>query len=317
MVSENLTKIRKKIDKLDNTIHEAIMDRAALVDALLKEKKAKDLPIIMPDREAMLLRKIISRHKGKFPAASLMRIWREMIGTLSSMQAPLNICVYASEEGGNSSTQTCNIWDIARDYFGSAAKYKRTPSVLSALAAIRNKECTFSVLPHPQNIAFDEAGENSSEKPWWAVLSDQPDAMNITMALPFGAENEGGYAQLAHKAVAVSRLEFLPSGDDNSFLFLELPERISRTAILKVFDTYESFKSPLSLCTYERLSNGNHIHLVEVQGYIGASDPILEKIRQDFVAELGNTQSGESRVVCKSLGGYPNPLTFVEKKAEG
>ena len=74
---EPLSLIRKKIDRIDNKIHDLIMNRAELVSDVVKEKRSenfKDVVIYRPAREHEILVRLIKRHKGNISIISLISI---------------------------------------------------------------------------------------------------------------------------------------------------------------------------------------------------------------------------------------------------
>ena len=75
-MSKKLEKIREKIDKLDNQIHDLLMERADLVSDVAAEKRKHNLQIVHPAREAMMVRRLLKRHKSVLPEAAVVRIWR-------------------------------------------------------------------------------------------------------------------------------------------------------------------------------------------------------------------------------------------------
>ena len=64
MVNKNITKIRKKLDKLDNLLLDIIKKRAHLVDEVLKNKKFKK-EIIDKKRISIILKTIFKKSKKK------------------------------------------------------------------------------------------------------------------------------------------------------------------------------------------------------------------------------------------------------------
>ena len=59
-----LDDIRKKIDELDNRIHDTLMERAELVLKIGEEKRKNKIQIVQPAREARMLRRLLARHRG-------------------------------------------------------------------------------------------------------------------------------------------------------------------------------------------------------------------------------------------------------------
>ena len=108
-----LSLIRKKIDRIDNKIHDLIMTRAELVSDVVKEKRSenfKDIVIYRPAREHEILVRLIKRHKGNISLISLISIWRNLISTYISIQGELKLIF------------TNNIDNIVNSHFTSEIK---------------------------------------------------------------------------------------------------------------------------------------------------------------------------------------------------
>ena len=79
MVNKNITKIRKKLDKLDNLLLDIIKKRAHLVDEVLKNKKFKK-EIIDKKRISIILKTILKKSKKKkIDTTVTKKIWKSMI----------------------------------------------------------------------------------------------------------------------------------------------------------------------------------------------------------------------------------------------
>ena len=79
MVNKNTLKIRKKLDKLDNSFLILIKKRSALVDQILKNKKFKK-DIIDKKRISVILKKIYQQSKKKkIDPKITKKIWSSMI----------------------------------------------------------------------------------------------------------------------------------------------------------------------------------------------------------------------------------------------
>ncbi len=82
----SVEEIRKKIDGLDDLIHDLLMERAEMVLRVGEEKRKNNAQIIQPDREDMVVRRILARHKGALPSEAVERIWREIMLEMLRLQ---------------------------------------------------------------------------------------------------------------------------------------------------------------------------------------------------------------------------------------
>ena len=79
MVNKKILKIRKKLDKLDNSLLEILKKRSKLVDIVIKNKKFKK-DIIDKKRISIILKNISKKSKKKNIDPKITnRIWKSMI----------------------------------------------------------------------------------------------------------------------------------------------------------------------------------------------------------------------------------------------
>ena len=108
-----LQNIRNKIDIIDNKIHDLLMERAEIVENVIKEKiknKEANLVVYRPTREHEILIRLIKRHKGTLPEKSLIIIWRNLISSYIAMQAELTLSF------------SCALNKIVSNHFGGDIK---------------------------------------------------------------------------------------------------------------------------------------------------------------------------------------------------
>lgn len=282
-MSKKLQEIRKKIDTLDNKIHDVLMQRAELIDGVAEEKRKAGLQFVHPAREAQMIRRLLKRHKGSLPQAAIVKIWRELVGAVSLLQTGLKISVYI-EEGRNL------IWDYAKEYFGSVISMQRLTSPLVVLSSVREGESSFGVLPWPKD---------NEENAWWTYLMAPDCEIRIVCALPYGSI-EGQHPDSENKALVISKINFDPSGEDHSFVALDVDQSISRGRIVDLFK--EEGLELLSITSIMKADTDGHgMHLVEVNDYLAEDDKRLAEFATKFEDQTAR---------CKVVGGYPVPPTY-------
>jgi chorismate mutase-like protein len=158
-MSAKLDDIRKKIDSLDNQIHDLLMERADLIMGVTEEKKKNNIPVVQPAREAVMIRRLLGRHRGPLPEAAIVGIWRELVGAVSLLQTGLKVAV-------SSAPTEAYCWDMAKNYFGTVLPMTKGMNSLMAVSSVRENESNFAVVPWPQD------GEKA---PWWPFLMNQKD----------------------------------------------------------------------------------------------------------------------------------------------
>tara|TARA_B100001057_G_C22516931_1_gene820286 strand:+ start:417 stop:698 length:282 start_codon:yes stop_codon:yes gene_type:complete len=79
MINKNIIKIRKELDKLDNTLLDILKKRTKLIDIVIKNKKLKK-DIVDKKRISVILKNIAKKSKSKRIDPRITRkIWKSMI----------------------------------------------------------------------------------------------------------------------------------------------------------------------------------------------------------------------------------------------
>ncbi len=278
MTSPSLDELRGQIDGIDDALHDLLKRRAELVDTIARAKGPSSVLALRTGREAQVLRRLLSRHDGRFPATALVRVWREIMGAFTFLQSPVRVvvCRPADQPG---------FWDLARDQFGGQIPFVAVETTPQVIAAVRGDPSTIGVVPAPVQ---DEPS------PWWPrLMSGDPTTPNIIQRLPFVAmPNSRGRGLDAY---VIARLEAEPSGEDRSLIAVETTSEISRGRILDAIRK-AGFPAPSNALGADQ--GGQHADLFEVPTFVGDGDPRLELARVALAAE-------NARVV--SLGAYAVP----------
>lgn len=238
--SPELDAIRQRIDALDNQVHDLLMERADLVMRISEEKKKNGIQIVQPAREARMIRRLIKRHRAPLPQETIVRIWRELVGSISLLQTGLRVAV---------SSKLPEYWDMARDYFGTVLPMHKVESAAEALQKVRKDEVNFAVLPWPEKM------EDAS---WWLNLMEGGD-LKIIQRLPFG--DKENYKYDAHPSLVVAKAGFDTSDDDKSFIAIDAEKSEDARSIFDVLNIYQAGDKAL----------------LEVDEYIASDDKRLAK----------------------------------------
>lgn len=290
-----LDDLRREIDHIDDAIHDLLMRRAAVVErigavkAQLDEQNgvppngaAAPQPIFLrPAREAVILRRLMARHAGSFPAAAVVRMWREMITALTRLQGPFAVAVYAPEERRG-------FWDVARDHFGSVVGMTAVNTPAAAIRAVSEGTATVGVVPYP---AEDDAD------PWWRfLLSSDARTPRVVARLPFGGR--GNARGEDRDALAIALVPHEPTGDDRTLLAIELGHDLSRGRLKDHLE--HSGLAPTGFCTWHAKDpSGPSLHLVEIADFVDHADPRLSAFAERLAGHP---------VRVNIVGGYAVPL---------
>ena len=280
--AETLESLRREIDAIDDQMHDLLMRRVEIVEQVASVKNRDASPVfIRPEREAMILRRLMDRHGGRLPAKVVVRVWREILAATADMQSPLNVAVYAPDDA-------VGYWDLARDHYGSGTRMSLHGAANAVVRAVVDGTATVGVVPLPQD------GE---AEPWWPLLvAAGENAPAVVTRLPFIASGERRAGP--EGALAIARMTQQPTGDDVSMIVVEADAEVSRDSLneaLKVAGL------PASIVAVWRDPGAGEtrLHLAEAADFLAPDDARLAALGAALAERI-------LRIV--SLGGFAVPL---------
>jgi chorismate mutase len=281
----DLKGLRRRLDEIDDKLQDLLIDRAEIVSLVAASKKDGNQPAFQPAREAEIIRRLVGRHRGALPVATLVRMWREMLAATVRLQSPFSVAVFAPADRPG-------FWDLARDHYGSNTPMSAYDTVGQVIRAVGGGTGSVGVLPLPKA---------EEPEPWWPqLLSTNDDAPRVVARLPFGAR---GNARVDTDALAIGCGGQKESGLDRTLLVAECSSGISRPRILELLSTVGL------VCTVIACSDlGKMVCLIEAEGLVPLSDRRLEAVRSELGAAL-------ARVL--PLGGYAVPLSSSALATKG
>jgi chorismate mutase len=165
----SLADLRRDIDRIDEAMHELLLERGEIIDRLIAVKKTEEVgSAFRPAREAEMMRRLVQRHRGNLPLDTAESIWRVIISTFTYVQAPFS--VHADLSAGDALMR-----DTARFHFGFTVPFVPHAGSSSVVAAVSQSKGSLGLVP-----AFAIAGAG----PWWTAL-EFDSAPKIIARLPF------------------------------------------------------------------------------------------------------------------------------------
>ncbi len=165
--SETLADLRAEIDRIDARLHELLMERGEIIDRLIAVKAGAG-SAFRPDREAEMMRRLVSRHRGILPLDTVESIWRIIISTFTYVQASYS--VHCDISGGDAPMR-----DGCRFHFGFTVPFvahQGTAAVIDAVAASAG------------DLGLVKVDGGAAAGAWWTHLL-APSAPKIIARLPF------------------------------------------------------------------------------------------------------------------------------------
>jgi chorismate mutase/prephenate dehydratase len=278
-----LDDLRREIDEIDDEMHDLLMRRTKVVDAIGALKKSDGVPAIRPGREAKILRRLLARHDSKFPRALVVRIWREILSGTTRLQVDFAVAVHVPETAPG-------LWDLARDHYGSCTPMTAFGTASQALRAVTEGGASVGVLPLPQDGDSD---------PWWPhLVSLDVQTPRVIARLPFGSPGNARAGDL--HALAIGRGAPEATGVDRTLLVIDTNREISRTRLFSVLKSGGLEPNFLAAVASAPDAAAN---LIEFEGLISPEDTPLQKALVPLGAAVDRVSF---------LGCYARPLSAEE-----
>jgi len=276
----SLADLRREIDRIDDALHDLLMQRAELT-ANVAASKPSGAVTVRPAREAEILRRLIARHRGTFPPAIVARIWREIITANTALQGPFAVAVLGSR-------QDDGLEQVARAFYGQQTPIHSFETPSSVLRAVGEGNAALGILPLPSAAAKD---------PWSRLVARGGEKVPRVIArVPFAPAETP-----AAEGLAVSLAPNEPTGLDRSLLVVETAKEISRSTLRKQM-------GDLGLAVVEMQGwegGGQQLTLAEVEGFVAADSAVVANLRADDAI---------AHVVV--IGAYAVPLSPAEVAGE-
>src|SRR5260370_14318862 len=94
----DLKGLRRRLDEIDDKLQYLLIDRAQIVSLVAASKKDGNQPAFQPAREAEIIRRLVGRHRGAFPVATLIRMWRELLAATVPVPYPFLVSALVPAE---------------------------------------------------------------------------------------------------------------------------------------------------------------------------------------------------------------------------
>ena len=280
MKQRSLKTLRLEIDAIDNKIHNLLMSRVKLVGEVGKVKaEAGDYQFsLRPAREASMMRRLVSQHRGPFPADALIRIWRELLCGTVRVQTPFSVALCEGDDPIGSR-------GLVRDQFSNAPTHIfATPE--HTIENVYAGDSMVAVVPVPNR---------HTESAWWHELAfGKHKNLKIIGLLPFLRSD----ASSSLEAFSIAEVRPESSGKDTSLVVLEC---VAEKPSINLVDPAGSCQilGQLSLNSTQPSTGKTIALLVSIQKFVEHPDqvkPLLPPSLQPIVTRFA------------TIGSYPEQL---------
>ena len=276
MIKENklLADLNSQIDSIDSDILLLLARRFEIIKGLMVARNlSEDQISFNPSQEAIIIRSLIQKNNGVLSTKALIKIWREIISAGDRLHRDFSVAVYTKERAHE-------MTELARDHFGITGKYIPCLSVGQAFRKMDMNEAQIAVLP---------LFENAQESWWTALTSTEHRNVKIVGKLPFVKTRD---EMREKEAFIVSAVDIHPTGNDRTFLAIEMSSYTSIDALKKMLEGCH-----LSVCHIWPVNNLVRVYLfaVEVEGFIRLDDKKILAFQEKYTKNIQ---------MIRSIGGY-------------
>ena len=255
---QELEELRREVDRIDRAMVELLAERLRVVReiARIKRTAAAGQPAIRPGREAVILRRLVEQAGARFPAGTLVRMWRELLAATTRAQAPSgDRRLRAAGSARSCGTSPATI--SARRPRSSAPPAGRTRCGWSPTATPTSPSCRCRRRASPGGRAC-------------STRSVRP--LRVVARLPFGP---AGPQLDGSGAMVVGAIEPEPSGADLSLLAAGDAGRGRPRPAARRPGARPSWRRACWRPCASAAAARPTLHLIELDGFVTAADPPL------------------------------------------
>ncbi len=147
MTTDNkLTRIRERIDEIDNQLISLISSRASLATEIanIKKNDGADAVFYRPEREAQVLKRVISENKGPLSNEAIAILFRELMSACLALEQQLKVA-FLGPEGTFTHT-------AALKHFGHSVQTVALAGIDQVFHQVQSSACQYGVVPIENSI---------------------------------------------------------------------------------------------------------------------------------------------------------------------
>lgn len=253
-----LTALREALDRIDDGLHDLLMQRATVVEGVARSGKRS---AYRPGREAAIIRRLLARHTGRLPPQTLVRIWRELLAGTTAMQGSFSVAVCETD-------QSAGFIQSAREHYGVLTPMVVRSSPGQAISDVTAGIASVGVLPMPS------ATEPPQQAWWTGLMYRDARRIHVVARLPFWLRRPESAPAVQALVIAAEPPD--PSGRDRSLIGAELDLDVSRARLAAAL----AAAGLASRTTILRRDPGAPVAraLLEVDGFVADGDPPLGQL---------------------------------------
>ncbi len=138
--SESLDDLRRRIDEIDRRLIAAISDRARVVEAIGKAKRAGGSPIYAPHREREVIDRVLALNHGPLSNRTIEAIYRELMSGSFALELPIRVG-YLGPAGSFSHV-------AATRHFGSSVELADLHEIRHVFEEVAAGRCNYGLVPY-------------------------------------------------------------------------------------------------------------------------------------------------------------------------
>jgi chorismate mutase/prephenate dehydratase len=134
-----LDELRRKIDKIDDTLLQLFNERMELVHQVGELKNTTGAPIYRPEREQAILKRLKSQNKGKLTDSAIDALFLELFAVARNLELPEAVAYLGPEASFTH--------QAAESKFGAMSRYLPINSIQGVFREVKKGTAKFGVVP--------------------------------------------------------------------------------------------------------------------------------------------------------------------------
>ena len=138
-LAADLAPLRQGIDAIDDQLIELLNKRAGLAQRIGQLKARAALPAYVPERERLVLNRLVGASRGPLPEDSLRLIYKEIISASLALESPLTVAFVGPPAGA--------AHEAGKRHFGLSARLTAQNNITEVFDELHAERCAYGVVP--------------------------------------------------------------------------------------------------------------------------------------------------------------------------
>jgi chorismate mutase len=282
-ISKELLEYRSQIDKIDLKLIDLLNQRMSIVKQVGAHKKAvKDRFFIRSNREADMIKNLLSKVSEDIPKPIIVSIWRKIITCANIIEQDIRIGIHNPKK-------SLYFHSLIREYYSDLISIIDYSSSNNVILEIEKNNIQLGIFSINSNVI------DGNSDHWWVNISNSKNGLKVFAKIPF-IEHERDKNIDKDELFVVAIKDAEESNDDKTLMVLELNNDYSAGLLQKSLIEF-GFKAKIIKNVKLKEVRSVSFYLIEIDGFYTNESDAVREISQSKL-----------RPHIKIIGNYPTPI---------